>query len=216
MRDNEYQMLYGKNFCYEGKTVDNKKMSAIVAIVCVCDFFIIAFSAYQGVGSFAVVFLLTFFTFAVILLFANKKVINSRREIFLDQDGTFYLITFGMSEELSKQLLLESALAVLGGGGVDKKTRHVLETENQRAQMDAKRKDRALYYIERYKQGFSDYHSIYGGKARVVPLEGFRMITRGKRSSLYVYMKNGKQRKIRLSNDFTGLADYMEVRREVL
>lgn len=121
----------------------------------------------------------------------EKQIVMMREltQFFRDENGDMYKITFTYGAS-------HSPISALMENDVSKES--LVEEDLEYARL----KEAGYYYVKRFRQGYKDWNAYDGGPAKVLYLPGLTLIKRGRTKSRYTYIKNGRTKRISISNAY--------------
>ena len=152
------------------------------------------------------VVIISAFVLLLIIVIKERQINMMKRltQYFRDENGEFYRVIFTQGASIpatvSHRHLRHGRHSALSD--VEQKARMV-----DRNLEEAQEAYPAFYYVQRYKQGISDWNAFSGGLAKVAHLENLTLVSRGTKKSIYSCEINGKKTTLKILNAYEGLAD---------
>lgn len=186
---------------YERKSVWFHMAVAMIIIAASCALVLSSVLSENETGILLAVIGFVIF-FAYIIKHLQFDRMKQLTQYFRDEKGDYYKVVFTQGASVAA-----TAVNHVGrspgrlSGSVEKQT--IVERNLDEAQKISP----AFYYVQRYKRGIKDWDPINGGLAKVKRLENLHLIKRGSKNNVYSCFIDGKKKRLKISNDYRGLAD---------
>lgn len=131
-------------------------------------------------------------------------------QYFRDESGVFFKVVFTQGASIT----VESGRGTFSG--TLRQMQAALEKTEvvERTVKETQETFPAFYYVQRYKSGIKDWNLMYGGLAKVKRLDDLALKKTGKHNCIFTCRIDGVPKKLKISNDYEGLAEELNSLKE--